>query len=299
VNDNDGKLYEFAPAVRSRRGQTTGAAGLFDLSLLTDKERKERARLWGHEPAGAATEPVAISARRHTDVLVFTLDRIRPGLRISPTTASGRGAWASLGYLIRDTAVKWLDIGPDEIQVGVHPRLRDNVLLGEVFIADTLENGAGYASRLAGRFEALLEEADTHAASLQQHSGQPCDSSCHQCLRDYGNRRWHPLLDWRLAIDLLDLLHDRPLEPDSQRHRDINAATAFANDFGFETVEDGVPIIIGRNGQQLAVRHPFEDPSLESPSPRVHQLRRHHPNASTTSSFELLRRPGTLVAGLM
>src|SRR6185369_7580772 len=115
----------------------------------------------------------------------------------------------------------------------VHPRLRDGVLLGEVFIADSLENGAGYAARLAERFEALLDEADRHANDLPRHGGTPCDSSCHRCLRDYGNRAWHPLLDWRLAVDLLDLLRRRTLDPDRQHDRDVAVAQAFAADFGF------------------------------------------------------------------
>ncbi|MER6591041.1 DEAD/DEAH box helicase [Micromonospora purpureochromogenes] len=299
VNDNDGKLYSFTPAVRAYKGQKYPAPGLIEIDLLTDRDRQERAKLWGHEPAGAATDAVAIAGRRRTDVLVVGLHRIDPGLQISPLTPSGRGAWASLGYLLRDAAVKWLDIGPDEIQVGVHPRLRDDVLVGEVFVADSLENGAGYASRLAEKFEALLDKADDYAAGLLEHGGNPCDSSCHRCLRDYGNRSWHPLLDWRLALDLLDLLRGRPLNLHRQRERDMKAATGFANDFQFQVIDEGFPVVIGRGDKRLAVMHPFEDLSLMSATVRLSVVRSKYPDVAATSSFELLRRPGSLVAGLM
>ena len=33
-----------------------------------------------------------------------------------------------------------------------------------------------------------------------------CDSSCYDCLRDYYNMNYHPILDWRLAYDMLGLL---------------------------------------------------------------------------------------------
>jgi Lhr-like helicase len=300
VNDNHGRLYNFTAAVRAYRGASSAAAGLIDVGILTDKDRQEHAGIWGHTPDGPPTGDLAIAARRRTDVLVVSLDRLPDGLQISPTSPAGRGAWASIGYLLRDAAVKWLDIGPAEIEIGVHSRLRDAVLVGEVFIADSLENGAGYATRLADKFEVLLDETDVHIADLHGSSPDPCDSSCHGCLRDYGNRAWHPLLDWRLAADLLDLLRGRPLTVDRQQDRDTNAARSFASDFGFMVnVEHGVPIIVGRSGRELAVLHPFEDQSPSSANQRVAALRADHPHAAMTSSFELLRRPGSLLTHLV
>ncbi|MFC4040944.1 DEAD/DEAH box helicase [Dactylosporangium siamense] len=300
VNDNYGRLFAFTQAARVYKGSSLPAPGLIEADILTDNIRQERAGLWGHTPAGSAAGALAIAARRRTDVLVVGLRDIEPGLQLSPVTPSGRGAWASLGYLLRDTAAKWLDIGPNEIEIGVHPRLRSDILVGEVFIADSLENGAGYASRLAEKFEVLLDEADEHTERLRHHNVEPCDSSCHACLRDYGNRAWHPLLDWRLAIDLLDLLRGRQLDVNRQEQRDIIAARSFAKDFKFTvSTEAGVPVIAGRPDRHLAVFHPFENLAVGSTSPRVASVRAAYPNVLCTSSFELLRRPGLLVGDLM
>ncbi|AGL13716.1 DEAD/DEAH box helicase [Actinoplanes sp. N902-109] len=299
VNDNNGNLYEFVPSTKTTKKGARLADGLIDQRLLDDKDRKDQAKLWGHTAAGPAREPVALAARRRTDVLVIGLDQLPSGLRIDPQQPAGRGAWASLGYLLRDTAAKWLDIGSDEIQIGVHPRKRAE-LVGELFIADTLENGAGYATRLANKIETLFDEADAYAETLGRHgAGQPCDSSCHSCLRDYNNRPWHPLLDWRLAIDLLGLLRGRPLDVDRQRDRDFNAARKLADDFGFDLIENGFPIIAKAGGGALAIMHPFEDRAPTSANQRVAEIRKDQANVTLATSYELIRRPGALIADLM
>jgi ATP-dependent helicase YprA (DUF1998 family) len=299
VNDNDGSLYSFVPAVRTYKGEQKHVPGLLEESALADPDKQKKLKLFSHAAAGPATPAVALAARRTTDVLVVALRETALGLSISPRTPSGRGAWASLGYLLRDAAVKWLDIGPDEIEVGVHPRVRDGVVHGEVFIADSLANGAGYANRLAERFEDLLQEADAYAEGLVSHGERPCDSSCYTCLRDYGNRSWHPLLDWRLARDLLDLMMGRDLKPDRQADRDTAAALAFARDFGFDLAEGPLPTIRSRTGRTLAAFHPFEDLSAGTAAPRVRRLRGAHDGLLCTTTFDLVRRPGSLVADLM
>ena len=60
-------------------------------------------------------------------------------------------------------------------------------------------------------FRQLLEQADpgksnSNAAKwLEAEHADACDTSCNKCLRDYGNMSYHPLLDWRLAIDMARL----------------------------------------------------------------------------------------------
>jgi hypothetical protein len=106
------------------------------------------------------------------------------------------------------------------------------------------------------------------------------------------------LLDWRLAVDLLDLVRGRPLDVYRQRDRDFNAAQAFADDFKFEMLEGEVPVIAGRGGAELGTLHPFEDLSPESECARVLKVRSEHPRAHLRSTFDLLRRPGSLLGEL-
>src|SRR6185503_21362813 len=44
---------------------------------------------------------------------------------------------------------------------------------------------------------ALVDGSKSHALE--------CDTSCNHCLRDFQNLPYHSLLDWRLAIDMVQL----------------------------------------------------------------------------------------------
>lgn len=297
INDNRGRLFTFVRASRTYEGRQHEQAGLLATDLL-ERDRSQQLGLNHVEASGEPLAPVALAARRRTDVLSLGVATMPQGLAIDPREPAGRGAWGSLGYLVRDAAAKWLDIGSDEMEVGVHPVANGSGVGGQVFIADGLENGAGYAVRLADRFEELLEVADEHAGRLIRHGAPACDSSCYQCLRDYSNRSWHPLLDWRLGVDLLDLLRGRTLDLGRHAERDTRATHALATDFNLKVEELELPTIIGRRGV-LAVTHPFESIAPVGAAARIRAVRDRYPDAKFASSFEMLRRPGELLAALL
>ncbi|RKS77495.1 helicase-like protein [Motilibacter peucedani] len=302
VNDNNAKLFHFTRAMRIYQGKASPADGLVEASSLV-AYGDDRPALDNHQRIGDVLPGVALAARRRTDVLVLAAAGTPPEFTIDIRTPAGRGAWASLGYLVRDAAVKWLDIGPGEIEIGVHPgqpAADGSVVPGELFVADTLANGAGYAVRLGQDPHALLEHAGAYANELSRHGDPACDSSCYQCLRDYSNRPWHALLDWRLACDLLDLLSKRPVPLDSHRDRDQRALDALARDFKAEPLPTGpLPALRARNGTVLAATHPFEDTAPHTVAPRVAAARAAWPTARLVSSFDLVRRPESIVGHLV
>ena len=114
-----------------------------------------------------------------------------------------------------------LDIHEQEIKVGLRV-LRDPAggIIGQIFISDSLENGAGYASFLGqpAETEALLQyivgqsDPTFHGFLVdQQHAGpgpSACTTSCPDCLRDFSNLPYHSILDWRLGLDLARLALD-------------------------------------------------------------------------------------------
>lgn len=305
VNDNDGRMYQFAPASNKLPdGRVVPEAGLIDTTFLTDRDRAKAASFWGQGDSNAALEPVALAARRRTDVLTVGLSALPAGLRIDPREPVGRAAWASLGYLLQSAAVRWLDVGSDEIEVGINSLSDGTTVTAELFMADSLANGAGYARRLGDQFETLLLKARELANDLETHnSGVPCDSSCYRCLRDYSNSRWHPLLDWRLAIDMLDLMEGYALEPARPRARDLRAARAVARDFGFtvEEFDDVLVVVSGNGAKRLALLHPLE----QRDAPRISAIRGRaaltvvDDAPLTDSTFNLIRRPGRVAAPLL
>ena len=97
---------------------------------------------------------------------------------------------------------------PRELQVGLQPRRGGRRQTARVFLADRLENGAGYAAFIAqpeSMLRILRNMRDEYGASLEtpEHAAT-CDAACPDCLRSYDNRQLHGWLDWRLALDLTD-----------------------------------------------------------------------------------------------
>lgn len=132
----------------------------------------------------------------------------------SPLDVNGRAALYSLGFLLRRAAADLLDVDERELKVGLRV-VRDvpnGEVTGQVFISDSLENGAGYSSRLGrpDQMRHLLEYVtgvgdQTFNGPLINHE---CQTSCPDCVRDFSNLGFHNILDWRLGLDLARLALD-------------------------------------------------------------------------------------------
>ncbi|MEP0921214.1 DEAD/DEAH box helicase [Leptolyngbya sp. ST-U4] len=162
---------------------------------------------------------VALISRRKTDILLVNVDQWSPGVFADPTTVEGRAAWYSFAFWLRIAAGYRLDVDALELQAGFRSLPGANGQpIGQAFLCDQLENGAGYCRLLAqpGEFAELLQLsepgnpdsiAQRWMASIidpdgAQPHGSKCDTSCNLCLRDFGNLPYHGLLDWRLALDM-------------------------------------------------------------------------------------------------
>ncbi|MBL8049624.1 MAG: DEAD/DEAH box helicase [Anaerolineales bacterium] len=153
---------------------------------------------------------IALLSKRPTDILLAGIDNFPEGIYADPQTVEGRAAWYSFAFWLRTIACVQLDIDTNELQAGFRTYLSNDRPGGEAFLCDQLENGAGYCTFLGqpAQFEKLLEQADSSTINsiaakwLDSPHGDVCDVSCNQCLRDYGNMSYHPLLDWRLALDM-------------------------------------------------------------------------------------------------
>jgi DEAD/DEAH box helicase domain-containing protein len=66
-----------------------------------------------------------------------------------PLRVEGRAALYSFGFLLRRAAAVRLDIHERELNVGLRVALDPNgQVIGQIFMSDSLENGAGYSSYL-------------------------------------------------------------------------------------------------------------------------------------------------------
>lgn len=301
VNDNRGRDFRFAPVAS---GNWTGMVSV-DMFDRGDKALRIP------QPDLAAIEAVALGAIHVTDVLLVGLSDVPPGLTLDPTHPARKGAWFSLGFLLREAAAKMLDVGSQELEIGLRSQKVGGVVNPQLFLADSLENGAGYCTHLgeAVVFRQLLEAGAAYLTelALPKHSDS-CSSSCYDCLREYTNMAFHPLLDWRLAGDMLSLLIDGVINLQAWEALEAKLATGFARDFGGESIQlDGGAWGVKFGDRALVAIHPLED-FKQNVGRRLAQARadleaagygdsREKPIAEFTT-FDLLRRPGWVYSEL-
>ncbi len=221
INDNEGRLF---PLLRQR-----------DSTVVCDDDSLYRKNMNFDSEGTTRLEPTAIGEIRPTDVITLCLNQAALYGGVVPTAAyltpAGVSAMWSFAEIMKRGCQVALDLQPDELQVGLQPIRIGDFETRRVFLADRLENGAGYAPEL-GRaahlkqvLEGILGELATeyHAPN---HSN--CSESCPDCLRSWDNRRLHGALDWRLALDVAALAAGQALPAHRWLTRSERLAHLFA-----------------------------------------------------------------------
>lgn len=308
VNDNYGRTFAF-------RRASDRSVVVDDTSLYADPPDFSSEGLGEHFYG-------AIGSVGPTDALLIDLqsEQLAGPTGVLPL---GRGAHAvmpaslaaawSFAQMFRRAAAVELDVSAEELGVGLQPtRVHDEVTC-RFFLADALENGAGYAPYI-GRPEVLTRILDymNGPGRVQfehgSHSGS-CDSSCPDCLRSYENRLLHSQLDWRLALDLAEIASNRPLtEP-----RWMGIAPRLADDFvlaygpyagiAAQDAEGLIALVAQNTGRGVVIGHPLwrrDSDFWLPPQVAAHDsLGSSCPNGIRMSdTFELLRRPQTVFTWL-
>ena len=136
------------------------------------------------------------------------------GVFADPLRVEGRAALYSYGFMLRRAAAVRLDVSDAELKVGLRTTIdAAGGVIGQIFMSDTLENGAGYSTIWArqAEFQALLQRYPVRTCWTPRSAAQArrpwhaCQTSCHECMRDYSNLAYHSILDWRLGVDLARL----------------------------------------------------------------------------------------------
>ncbi|MET8046563.1 DEAD/DEAH box helicase [Streptosporangium sp. NPDC005286] len=269
VNDNDGEGFAF----RKASGNWGG--------YVVPQDVDPTAKGFG-EPVRAAlgavlpTDFLFVGPRATTDPeqgLRLGLDLPRPRFR-ADLHQGRRAAWYSLAFLLRTAAAEFLDVDPRELIAGVHPGPHREGTALYAFLADALENGAGFSTHLGE----VAEEFTGHVARFLADLTDPahadaCETSCYGCLRDYDNMVFHPLLDWRLGADLFTVLSDAPLALTASSARRERVSLG-----GLQALYDGTFLlpdmgVMGMKARRapyaIVVRHPLEACEEDLTSPRL------------------------------
>jgi DEAD/DEAH box helicase domain-containing protein len=219
VNDNGGQDFEFRKIATNDFWIVDDAFNRAIQDLPANSRRAIRPPQYDAAPPAVR----ALASITNTDVLVAGIKVAPVGVTLNPVTPEARSAWYSFGFLARRAASKILDVAESELDVGIQPQIDMRTPFApptaRIFISDSLENGAGYSRHLgqSADFEKLLRFMLGQEGQASREFYEPlvtapherdCSSSCHRCLREYGNMAYHPLLDWRLAFDMVRLALD-------------------------------------------------------------------------------------------
>ncbi len=307
INDNGGRLFQLAQVWNNSNAMIDVDAALAaDTKHAAALGRRAQANLTPRQ----APIPCALAAISETDMLLLGISSYGQGCAADPRTPQGRAALYSLAFMLRRAASVLLDIQEYELKAGI--RSHDDPaagVVGQIFLSDTLENGAGYATYLgqpdvAEELQRMVAEQgphEFHERLVAALHAEACYTSCPDCLRSYSNLAYHSLLDWRLAVDMARLALDPDVaitlaSPLWSRVAETAALTLAGARPGFQqTVFAGVPAI--SNGQEaIIVTHPLWQsgaaglaPELSAASEEAEQqgLRIDR----VISVFEALRRP--------
>jgi hypothetical protein len=245
--------------------------------------------------SGQSSRTVLIH-RFQSDVALFGVN-LPQELDASVTEQAGRAAWHSLGAAMVRAASVHLQIDPDELAVGIRAWPRGHRLHAEVFLYDTLPNGAGYAQECIEEVAGILDLA----RELCDHCPAGCDAACYECLLDYTNQPLHRDLNRHLAADLLGFVLAGTI-PALTGNRQRRALESFFRvlprdyQYEFDSSVNGVElpgVVTTPNGVKSAL-HPTHSLRGDAFELRQQLTAETGMNVFTFSEFDLLHRPLTV-----
>jgi ATP-dependent helicase YprA (DUF1998 family) len=196
-------------------------------------------------PGSASTRHLVLGTDFISDVLLISLSVDAP-LTLRPGLLATDVALRTLSEALSIAATRALEIEPTELQAEYRPALTEaghQGLEAEIYLYDTLPGGAGFARRVkdlgVGIFDAAI--------GLLEGCPADCELSCYRCLRRFGNRFEHDLLDRHLGASLFRYVV-RMQEPTLDPARTERAADLLYQDLarqglgGAESLERNVPV---------------------------------------------------------
>lgn len=258
VNDNAGRLFRFEKLAQGETWVTRDAVDQIN-QQRTDSGLAQVAVRYAQ---GGSPDDRALASIKRTDILVLGLRSVPPIIDLSPLRVEGRAALYSFGFLLRRAAAVLLDINEWGLRVGLRV-VRDSQdrIVGQVFLSDNLENGAGYCSQFGRLPEAerllrfVTDPNGSFLSRLDAAHANRCATSCPDCLRDYSNMAWHNILDWRMGLDVARLALDGNATVDFAqsywRGVDESAGNGYFNALGWRPVLfAGLPAAVAPHGSR-------------------------------------------------
>jgi hypothetical protein len=258
VNDNGGDAFSFVRVVKGPDDVRDG--------------------LWAspYRPEDPVPGRFALTARTHTQLIgIAPTAALQATFILQPHNPEDPvwAGWVSFAHLFAVAVSKVMAIRPTEIEVDAY-RLPGGTF--GIYLADALENGSGFALEIyRNRFPEIMRYITGELSLIYRSTDhESCDSSCYACLRDYGNVGVHGLLDWRLGLELSEILSGLPRLPYSASYlrRAFEALdTAQPGRFNLVDTSNGTASLRGPDMHLTAITSPFEKGGGISPQAILRQ----------------------------
>lgn len=168
-------------------------------------------------------------------------------------TQGVKAAIYSAAFILRSAFTQHQDIDNSELEVlGLREYPIDNSKKVTGFAyADKLPNGSGFTQKLSENLDKYIQlclnkegKIDTETLQfivdlLSPENQEKCDAADYTNLLNYGNKRFHPLLNWRLGISFLRILRANPADIESLLNAD-SKLPEFGSYYGEKTWLKGI-----------------------------------------------------------
>lgn len=289
INDNFGQMFTYHKSKN-------------DFDGWVEEQEVERYSL--QDKITDEEETVALASIKNTEVLLLQPDQLSNELNLDANHIGVKAGLLSFGFLFRRIATQMLDIDSNEIQIGIRSRIMDQGIVGEVFLSDQLINGAGYAKHLdnSGFVERIIDDIAINQKEIPNLLNHNCDSSCYRCLRTYDNMIYHPILNWRLGIDLAKVMQDSNFIPslyDEEWNNLISKSVKALSKMDKEgyVAEENFHTVTFDYGKNVTciIKHPYLNNNAQSLLNYQNKLLREGYEVKIFDAFDLLHRPEWII----
>jgi DEAD/DEAH box helicase domain-containing protein len=230
--------------------------------------------------------------------------------------ASGTSAFISFSEALRNACKVVLGVDSEEFIVGYQRKngLHQDMKTARLFIADAHANGAGYSVQIGqpDEFSKILDEIEKSFGEKwlsNEHSA--CSTSCPDCIRSFNNRHLHPMLDWRLALDLTSAIRGGQFRSDIWQPFSRKIANDIVQNglLGIDLVyaeKSGWPVLVsGTTKKAVVFVHPLWLKDEDYFGPTVSEISEELKDefdlqgVSVSSAFTYNRNPNKILMELM
>ena len=218
------KAYKISRNQRPKEPRFFNATNVQDQALIMDCAPNFMTEINDNDwRTSGVIEPIAIGAKKVTDIMCLTIDPSKIPDCLCLNTNSGRRSAIIAGFysaatLIQRVFADEIDIDPSEIEIS-EVKIDENGC-PSVYLNDKAVNGAGFISMLCSvdqRTGNLMivdimrdivsdNPNSKFIRSIRDH--KKCMTSCPKCLNTFYNRGLQHVLDWRLGMDIIKLMID-------------------------------------------------------------------------------------------